>query len=155
MKKLVSLFLILMLCVLCASCGKAKPSADIPLSTVMQEIRANVPLPEMLDLTADNLSDYFGIDSGEITDFAVCINANGYEKEEIVLLRATDTACVQSLAEKLNTSLDNAAAEMQNYLPQQYALVKASAVRIDGLVVSLCISENAEQIDAVLDKYFR
>ena len=50
---------------------------------------------------------------------------------------------------------NNAAAEMQNYLPQQYALVKASAVRIDGLVVSLCISENAEQIDAVLDKYFR
>lgn len=155
MKKFISFFLVLALCVLFASCGKPSSSADVPLSTVMQEIRANVPLPEMLDLTAENLSDYFGIDSGEITDFAVCINANGYEKEEIVLLRATDAACVKALAQKLNTSLDNAAAEMQNYLPQQYALVKSSAVRIDGLVVSLCISENAEQIAAVLDKYFK
>lgn len=155
MKKTICFILAIVLCLCFASCGKKAEPPQVPLSTVMQEIRSSVSLPEMMDLTAENLQDYFGIDDGEITDFAVCINANGFEKEEIILLRASDDASAESLVQKLNLSLENAAAEMQNYLPEQYALVQQSAVRTDGLTVSLCISENAQQIEAILDKYFK
>ncbi|MDD6062736.1 MAG: DUF4358 domain-containing protein [Oscillospiraceae bacterium] len=155
MKKTICFILATILCFCFASCGHKAEPPQVSLSTVMQEIRSSVSLPEMMDLTAENLQDYFGIEAGEITDFAACINANGYEKEEIILLCASDAASAESLVQKLNLSLENAAAEMQNYLPEQYALVQQSAVRTDGLIVSLCISENAQQIEAILDKYFK
>ena len=157
MKKIICLCLSLALCLCFAACGAEKASADkdVSLAAVMDEIRSTVTLPEMMDLSGDNLMDYFGIDASEISDSAVCINANGYEKEEVVLLKAADENAVNSLVEKLNSSLENAAIEMQNYIPEQYDLIQQSSVRTDGLYVSLCISENADQVNAILDSYLK
>ena len=155
MKKVLISVLLLCLLFACVGCGQtaAPQTADISLPDVMQKIRAEVELPEMLDLTAENLPDYFGIDMQELSDFAVCVNANGYEKEEVVLLRAASEADVQPICDALNTSLQNAAAEMQNYLPEQYALVQSSTVQTDGLYITLFISENSTQIREIWEGF--
>lgn len=160
MKKAIALLLMITLMMLSA-CDAGTPAASqedvtadtVDLSAVMQDIRSKTELPEMMDLTDDNLLDYFGIDPQWVSDYAACINANGYEKDEIILLRAADEEALSRLQDALMESLNNAAAEMENYLPDQYALIQSSQVRHSGLYVWLFISNQSDKMQAVVDSY--
>ena len=132
----------------------AQPSADaVVLGSVMQEMLDTVTLPEMMTLTQDDLLDYFGLEPQWCADSAACINANGFEKDEIILVRAADKQSVPQIQSCLETVLENAAAEMQDYLPQQYAMIRGCKVESRDLYVWLFISDSADPLRAVLDKY--
>ncbi len=156
MKKLCLLLAACMTFLLFAGCGTKPATAaepDIALDTVMEDILAQVDMPDMMPLTAENLLDYYGLDAAEIADSAVCVNSNGYAKEEIVLLRAVDESRVAGIADKLNLSLEDAAAQMQNYLPDQYAMIQKSAVEHSGTYVWLFVSENNAQMQEIWNSY--
>lgn len=150
MKKILSVLLCLTILAVCAGCAGTSPAAqstaDVDLAAAMQTIRAQVELPEMMDLTNENLLDYFGIEESLFSQAAACVNANGYEKEEILLLQAVDSSAVSQLTTQLEQSLQNAAEEMQNYLPEQYAMIRDSRVETSGLYVWLFVSNSNEQI---------
>ena len=159
MKKCFLLLLPFVLLCCMTACGQAKTNPDtntspseIVLHDVMQEILDNTQLPEMMELTDENLADYYGLDAAWYTDAAACINANGYEKEEIVLVHAKTEADVPQIEQCLNTALSNAAEEMRNYLPQQYAMIQNSRVQTKGLYVWLFISEDNDGMQQILDR---
>lgn len=158
-KRMAAIAAVCILLLSCAvGCGKDQPQSaepDIPLHEVMDSILAQVTMPEMMTLTAENLLDYYGLEEQDLADSAVCINMNGYEKEEIVLLRAADADRVQGIVDQLNASLQDAAAQMQNYLPEQYAMIQKSEVRQSGTYVWLFVSESNEQMQAILDTYLQ
>ena len=160
MKKAFTWFLIVVLLLCAAGCGQTDggtqtvPTADvIDLGAVMQEMLDTVPLPEMMTLTDSDLTDYFGLETAWCADSAACINANGYEKDELILVRAADADSVPQIENCLQTVLENAAAEMQNYLPEQYAMIRNCKVESRDLYVWLFISDATDQLQAVLDKY--
>ena len=107
----------------------------------------------MMMLTDSDLTDYFGLETAWCAECAACINANGYEKDEIILVRAADADSVPRIKECLQTSLENAAAEMQNYLPEQYAMIRNCKVESRDLYVWLFISDAAEQLNSILNSY--
>lgn len=151
-----ALCIVLFLCAVGCGKGQTQPAEpDIPLTEVMDDILSQVTMPEMMTLTTENLLDYYGLEAEELADSAVCINMNGYEKEEIVLLRAIDDAHVQGIVDKLNTSLEDAAVQMQNYLPQQYAMIQKSEVRQNGTYVWLFVSDSNEQMQSIFDTYLK
>ncbi len=163
MKKIIIAVVIAIFVFTAAACGTTTaptestaktPEGAVDLAGVMQEMLDSVSLPEMMTLTQDDLVDYFGLEPQWCADSAACINSNGYEKDEIVLVRAADAQSVQQIRDCLEASLENAAAEMQNYLPQQYAMIRKCKVESRDLYVWLFISDNADQMQAILDKYF-
>ena len=131
-----------------------KPVDAVDLAGVMQEMLDSVSLPDMMTLTQDDLIDYFGLEPQWCADSAACINSNGYEKDEIVLVRAADAESAAQIRACLQTSLENAAAEMQNYLPEQYAMIQNCKVESRDLYVWLFISDKADQLQTILDKQF-
>ncbi|MBQ7541609.1 MAG: DUF4358 domain-containing protein [Clostridia bacterium] len=166
MKKTIALILFAVLLLSAAGCGNASTAPaestsaavveegePIPLDTVLTEILDTVELPDMMKLTIDDLMDFFGLESAWYKDAAACVNANGYEKEEVILVHAASAQDVQSITECLQTSLKNAATEMQNYLPEQYAMIQKCSVQSKGLYVWLFISDANDQMQAILDKY--
>ena len=159
MKKTFIWFLIAVLLLCAAGCGQeevgTQPAAStdaVDLGAVMQEMLDTVSLPEMMTLTDSDLTDYFGLEAAWYADCAACINANGYEKDEIILVHAADADSVPQIKDCLQTVLENAAAEMQNYIPEQYAMIRNCAVESDGLYVWLFISDAADQLQTILDK---
>lgn len=168
MKKAIIGLLVAVLLLCAAGCGAgsdvqpadggsetaAQQSADaVALDGVMQEMLDTVTLPEMMTLTQDDLLDYFGLEAQWCADSAACINANGFEKDEIILVRAADAQSVPQIKACLDSALENAAAEMQDYLPQQYAMIRGCKVESRDLYVWLFISDNADRLQTVLDKY--
>lgn len=168
MKKTITALLIAVLLVCSAGCGARSGSQDpaaegtastqavgtIDLGSVMQEMLDTVSLPEMMTLAQDDLVDYFGLEPQWCADAAACINSNGYEKDEIILVRAADADSVPQIEACLQTTLENAAAEMQNYLPKQYEMIRNCSVQTRDLYVWLFISGAAEELQSVLDKQF-
>lgn len=156
MKKAIIGLLITVLLVCAAGCGRAggTPAAGtVALSGVMQEMLDTVSLPEMMTLTQDDLFDYFGLEAQWCADSAACINSNGYEKDEIILVRAADADSAVQVQACLQTALENAAAQMQDYLPEQYAMIRNCKVETKDLYVWLFISDANEQMQSILDKY--
>lgn len=168
MKKMIVGLLIAALLLCAAGCGAgsgaqsagggsetaAQQSADaVALDGVMQEMLDAVTLPEMMTLTQDDMLNYFGLEAQWCADSAACINANGYEKDEIILVRAADAQSVPQIRACLDTALENAATEMQDYLPQQYAMIRKCKTQSRDLYVWLFLSDNADQLQSVLDKY--
>ena len=162
MKKLIALILFAVLLLGAAGCG-SNNAADstsaavtenaVQLEPILDENLDSVELPEMMKLSQYDFVDYLGLDNTWYDDSAACVNANGYEKEEVVLLHAASEADVQSIIDCLQTSLNNAAAEMQNYLPEQYAMIQKCSVQSKGLYVWLFVSNTNDQMQAILDKY--
>lgn len=156
MKKGIACLLAALLLLCAAGCRqKTETPAAAPtnLGAVMQEMLDTVTLPEMMTLTPEDMTDYFGLDAQWCADSAACINANGYEKDEIILVRAADADSVQQITDCLQHVLDNAAAEMQNYLPDQYAMIRKCSVQSRNLYVWLFISDETDQLQTILDKY--
>lgn len=157
MKKTITIFLIAVLLFCAAGCGSAggaqPSSAPADLEQVMQEILDSVTLPEMMTLTPDDLLDYYGLETQWCADTAACINANGYEKDEIILIRAADADSVPMIRDCLQTALENAANEMRDYMPEQYAMIRGCAVESEELYVWLFISDAADQMRSILDQY--
>ena len=120
----------------------------------MQEILDTVSLPDMMTLTQNDLVDYFGLEAQWCADSAACINSNGYEKDEIILVRATDADSASRVQECLQKALENAAEEMKDYLPEQYAMIQNCKVESRDLYVWLFISDQVDQMQAILDKQF-
>lgn len=168
MKKTITLFLTAVLLFCAAGCaakpdaqtaetgsGASAQSADaVDLAPLLQEMLDSVTLPEMMTLSQDDLLDYFGLEAQWCADAAACINANGFEKDEIILVRAADADSVPLVTACLETALENAAAEMQNYLPQQYAMIRECKVQSRDLYVWLFISDKADQLQTILDEQF-
>ena len=157
MKKTIACLLIavLLLCMTgCKPDGGAQTPVVLDLDGVMQEMLGLDALPEMMTLTQDDLLDYCGLEAQWCADCAACINANGYEKDEIILVRAADADSVPMIRDCLQTTLENAAVEMQNYLPEQHAMIQNCKVETRDLYVWLFISDQAEQMQSILESHF-
>ena len=156
MKKTITALLIAVLLFCAAGCGAAndaKPQNPADLETVMQEMLNTVTLPEMMPLTQEDLLDYYGLETQWCAQTAACINSNGYEKEEIILVRAADADSVPLVRECLQTALENVTNEVQNYLPEQYAMISGCKVESKDLYVWLFISNANDQMQSILNKY--
>lgn len=143
MKRIIgAIALILTAAMLFCACGQ---SAAKPLSEIFGSIKAEYSVTDMVEFDdVSTLERFYGITEDQVDEFAGGVNNSGVKMEEIVLVKAKDSAAASDIAEKLNNRLSSKLNETKNYNPEQYAIVEKSSVDTDNLYVSLIISENVE-----------
>ncbi|MEA4822591.1 MAG: DUF4358 domain-containing protein [Clostridiaceae bacterium] len=143
-------FLVCALCLMllfsaCTATAPSKPVADIYAS-----IESAGLLPEMLTLDNDYIQNYYAIDLSSVDEHVFSIASDVVRADTVILLRVTGdkTAVKDALTLILNQKL----AEMENYLPEQYQIVKKSSVVVNGDLVSLVISPDRDAIYDIINK---
>ncbi len=150
MKKYTLLILLLIAVVVFSACSAGSGDTAKPLSEVFDTIRSKVELSEMnifSDISV--LERYYGITEDEAIDFAGGINNSGVEQEEIVLILAADNEAKDKITETLENRRSAKLNENINYNPAQAQIIERSKVEINGMYVSLIISENADDIEKI------
>lgn len=154
-KSFIIISVVLTVLVLFAACGSSSQSNSIDIHAVMDSITSQVQMPEetMNFSTNDDLMDYLGVDGSLAKDFVVVRDAN-YVGTELVIIEANDESSAQQISGQLNSKIAEDIETYQSYNADYAFLLQNSKVNINGVYVSLFISENAEQIISIYNSNF-
>ena len=155
MKKiLLSITAVLMITVMLASCGKSAVEA-VNVKEVYQKITESVAMPEeTVELAAEDLSDYYGIEADRVAEFAAVQDACGY-KDEIVIVKAVDEASAAEIEALLNEHIEYQKDSMKNYDPAQHDILGSSEVVTNGVYVAMFISAEQSTMAEIYNGFFK
>lgn len=144
MKKLCAILLLAAMLLILTACGSKETKAvNVNLTDVMAKFSLG---EEMMTLTADDLRDMYGIDAADVKQFAAAINSTGIKCDEIILIEAAGS----DAAARVKTALDNRYQaklnETENYLPDEYAIIKTCSVTVNGNFVAMIVAANAADL---------
>lgn len=143
MKKMM-LMLVCMLVLLCGCGGKEEEVVkDVNISKLLDDMKAALEQEgnfiEMMDLTSDDMSLLYGIETSEVSQFAGTISKVGTNSDEILLLEVAASADAQAVAEKLESRYQAKANEAKDYLPEEYEKIQSCSILQDGKFVALIV----------------
>ena len=147
MKKATTLLVLAALLFLAACSKPGAKSAD--LAQVLSQMKGAARNSEMMDLTGDDLMPNYGIDPADTRQFAACVDSTGTKGDEIVLMQGKDGAAADRIRQKLDLRYKQKQAEMKDYLPEEYAVLKQCRVRQDGEYVCLIVSPRHEALEKI------
>lgn len=129
-----------------AGCGASNAK---PLSEIYDDIKSQVQLSEMNEITSITALSRYGITEDQVEEFAGGVNNSGVEQEEIVLVKATGSDAAAAVKTALENRYNSKLNENKNYNPEQAAMIEQCSVEQNGLYVSMIISPNAEKITEI------
>lgn len=156
MKKVtVSVIAILMCMCLLTACGGTKTLNDTPLLDVMAELNTqlfnNGDTMRAID-TTDKLELYYDVDPADVKEFAAEVAKNSAtEIDEVVLIKAVDEEAAKRIAEKLELRLQSQKDLCASYSAELLAVADKCAVRTEGVLVTLIITEQYDKAIAICD----
>lgn len=129
------------------ACTEAVPETEAPAEGTLEAILASFELSEeMMALGEEDLSDIYGIEAEDMVQFAAAVNSTGIKADEIVLVEAVDADAAARVQEALDNRYQAKLNELENYLPEEYAVVKACSVAVEGNYVSMIVAPNADDL---------
>ncbi len=150
---------LLALCLLVSSGCSASPEITTSSSTEssqekvldMQALYTQMAekLPEMLVLDTDMMLSYCGIQETDCLQAVVAINSMNLQVDEVWLLEARDPEALARLQNLAKNRLQVKEAETENYLPDQYAIVKEARVITQGNYLILLVGSQTEALESI------
>lgn len=143
------LVLLTSIAILLSSCSVKDRNMLTP-SQLLIALDKEVTLPDMIDVGNEYLEALTGI-GPEYYDEAVCLQlVEGTAPDEIIIIQAKNEIIAQEIQERLENRLNYKRESTELYFTEYQPMVQAGAVRLDGLVVSLIVSDQVDEIIDVL-----
>ena len=155
MKKLCILLaaLIAAAAVLCSCSGGSESAAQKsakPLAEVFKTIRSQVEISDFNEYNnVKSLDRFYGITAEQTEDFAGGINSSGTDQEEIVFIKAKDSACAEEIKKAFDDRYKSKLAQTKNYNAKQAEMVEKCKPERFDLYVTLIVSPNADKITEI------
>lgn len=153
MKKFLAVVLLIAMIFTLTACGGKKEAAKTAnLGEVMGKFTFD---GEMMSLDAASLLDLYGIKAEDMKQFAATVNTSGIDCDEVVLVEAVNA----DAAARVKTALDNRYQaklnETENYLPDEYAVIKTCSVTAEGNYVAMIVAPNAADLVKIYNESFK
>lgn len=136
-----------------AQVSEAAEQSKEPVSVaeVYQQITDAVTLYSPVCMDDEFIENYYGIDASKLEEYIFSMSEDAAQAETVIVMKAKDEADVEELAACLQVVVDEKKNEMENYLPEQFAIVEQSKVRTKGAYVWLVISEQEKAIQDIIE----
>lgn len=148
--KMATRVIVLLLALLClAGCGQ--PAAEAPdFQAVYDSMTAVADMPDMVVVPNDKGEFLFGIAPGDCRQEIVAICQDSLLADELWLIEATDKEAADRIEALAQNRLQQKAAELENYLPEQYQVVQQAQLSREGNCVVLLVSPLAKELAKLL-----
>ncbi len=152
MKKILCCVLLASLMLLCA-CAQQPQTKDVDLNSLMGTLAADYGFNEgMLDLTADDLLELYGIEAADVKQFSAKLKLESIQADEVILIEAVDAQAAKRVKEKLDSRFQTKLNETRDYLPAEFEKIEKCKVEAYGNFVSMIVLENASEAAAAYEK---
>ena len=119
---------------------------------IYAEITQAVSLQSPIFVDEDFIMNYYGIDSSGLEEYVFSMSEDATQAECVIVMKARDIDDIDELADALQVVVDEKKNEMENYLPEQFAIVEKSKVETKGCYVWLVISEQSDVISDIIEE---
>ncbi len=124
------------------------------LSVLGEEVLAVTAIDSPLEITKSEAADYFGTSPTDVEDLYIRISEESIKADMVCIIKCVDTAATERVSAAIGSYLTLQRNSFQSYLPLEYAKLKDVSVKTDGVYVYCAVGENANEINAIFDKYF-
>lgn len=149
MKRKIALIVTFALLLGLTACGGNASAEPVDLNAVYEGFQES--LPEMLVLDDTLRMNLLGISAEDCTQAVTAVCADGLGADEVWLIEAKDGEALERLKALAETRLEAKAGETENYLPDQYAVVKQAQVVTQGNYLALLVSPQVETLKAAFE----
>lgn len=118
---------------------------------IYAEIQEKVELYSPMVFDDEFLMNYYGIDASLLEEYVFSMSEDATSAETIVVMKAKQQEDVEMLSELMQVVVEEKKNEMENYLPEQFAIVEKAEVKIQGSYLWLVISENEQSIKKMIE----
>lgn len=137
MKKIIAVILLLTMVIGISACSRDK-EVQMDLDALYAQFLEK--LPAMIQLSEADMLDYIGLDATSFDQAIVAISLDGLLADEVWLVRAKDQNALSQIRELAKMRIQYKTEETENYLPEQYAVVKQGLMAEKGLYFALLVS---------------
>ena len=103
---------------------------------------------------SEMVMDDYNFSSDEINDL-VSYQGSGATSEELVILQVKDKSKINSVKEKINTRLSERRGAFESYLPKEVRKIDNNILRVEGNYIILCIANDTNTVNKILNEYIR
>ena len=128
----------------CSACDSGTAVKQVDMQVFLAQLKEKIAMPEMITLSEKRMESYYGINKEVCSQSIVLICEEGTRIDEIWLLVAKDGNSAEKLFETAGKRIEQLCKETENYLPDQYSVVKDGVVCRNGNNVALFISPDAK-----------
>ena len=145
MKKTLLLMMALLLLAGLAACGQEKaPAPD--MEERYAAIQKTEGAPDMVVVPPKKCAALYGIDPEDCAQQLVAICQNSLLADEYWLIEAVDADAADRIEALARTRLEQKEAELRNYAPEQYEVVRQARLLRQDCCVILLVSPRAEAL---------
>ena len=149
MKKLLSILLLIALTF--ALCGAKLEDGSVDLEAVLAEFNLS---DEMMTLDAFDLADIYYFTPEDMKQAVAAVHTSGINCDEIILIEAVDADAAANVKTILDGRYQAKLNETENYLPDEYAIIKECSVTMNGNYVAMIVAPNAAELVEIYNKSF-
>lgn len=148
---------------LLAGCSDKTVSPDVPsdpsgsertaksLQEIYQEIEQTVSLKSPQCMDEDFILNYYDMDTAVLEEYVFSMSEDAAQAETVILMKVKNPEDLEAFTDCLQTIVDDKKGEMEDYIPEQFAIVEKSSVRTRDNYLWLVISENADEITEIIE----
>ena len=118
---------------------------------VYQEIGQKVDLQSPVCMDEEYIANYYGIDVSALEEYVFSMSEDAAQAETVIIMKVKEKDDMAGIAECLQTVVEEKKNEMENYIPEQFAIVEKSKVVEKDSYIWLVISENADAITEIIE----
>lgn len=96
-------------------------------------------LSSMVEVTADELSIFFGIDEADVSEFSAYICGSGAVPDEFGIFAANDSETAERIADALNKRAEKQSNMFKDYLPNEMYKFDNYLVEVNGNIVTYAV----------------
>lgn len=121
------------------------------IAEIYQAIGKEVELQSPASMDDEFIENYYGMDTSLLEEYVFSMSEDAAQAETIIIMKVKDRNDMAGIEECLQMVLEEKKNEMEDYIPEQFAIVDKSKVVEKDNYIWLVISENAEAITDIIE----
>ena len=134
---------------------KNKENIQINIEGLAEEITKSNAFEDQLEkIDSEMTMQDYNFSTDEVEQL-VSYQGSGATSEEIVILQVKGKNNINSVKEKMNTRLSERKEAFESYLPEEVGKIDNSILRVEGNYIILCIVNDANTVNNVINEYIK
>lgn len=131
-----------------------KPAHEFDAQKILDEIIAGQSFSDMTEYEDVMFAEVlYEVAAEDVKQFAMYLNDTGISADEIIIIEAVDPDAAKRVFEKISNWYTSKAAQMKDYIPEEYEKIQKSGVKSSGNVIYMAVCDDSEAAEKIIEKY--
>lgn len=117
-------------------------------------IEAGVFEDELVEVNSEMIMSDYNFTTDEVEEF-VSYQGSGATSEEIVILKVKEKSNLNNIKNKIEDRLEERKEAFESYLPEEVGKIDNKVFRVEGNYVILCISNDTNKVNTLINDYIK